>query len=355
MTTTIKALSDGLSGELQVNGAPALRYGADTSGQMPGFRNRIINGDMRIDQRNAGAAVTPSGTGALYTLDRFYSFATVGSKLTTQQVAAPSGFAGFAYAAKLTVASAYTPAAGDIFAYNQAVEGYNMADFAWGTSNAKPVTLSFYAQSSIAGTYSVCILNAAATRSYVTTYTLSANTPAKISITIPGETSGVWSNTTGTGLYLINGLGVGATYQTSTLNTWLTGNYQFASTATQWITNAGATFYITGIQLEAGSIATPFEHRPYGTELALCQRYYETGAFGYNGSYQTAGSSVTFFSNFLVQKRATPTMTAVSATSTNLTSPALNSGSATSFSYGGLATATGVVVYTGTYTAVIEL
>lgn len=268
------------------------------------YRNRIINGDMRIDQRNNGAAVTPTGTGVTYLIDRFYQSVSVASKLTVQQAAAPAAFVGFPYAAKITVAASHSPTGSDLFTFNQAIEGMNTHDLAWGTANAKPITISFWARTTVGGTYSVAVLNKTASRSYVATYTLPANVSTKVTITIPGDTTGAWSIDNTVGMVVSFGLGSGTAYKTPEVDAWVSGNYQFAPSGVQFISTAGAIFYLSGIQLEAGSIATPFENRPYGLEFAQCQRYYTLLP---NCFVRTGANPLPL--HLPVQMRATPTIT----------------------------------------------
>ena len=244
------------------------------------LKNRIINGDMRIDQRNAGAATTPSATGAVYNLDRWVYANTQASKLTIQQTpsATETGYAvrvgaGFTNYLSTTVASAYTPLTGDLFAIEQFIEGLNIADLAWGTSSAKTVTLSFWVNSSLTGTFGGSISNSALDRSYPFTYTISvANTWEQKSITIAGDTTGTWLTTNGIGIRLYLSLGAGATY-TGTAGAWAAGGYTNATGATNVIATASATWRVTGVQLEQNTSATPFERRLYNQELANCQRY----------------------------------------------------------------------------------
>jgi hypothetical protein len=240
-----------------------------------GFRNRIINGDMRIDQRNAGAAVTINGF-AVYPVDRFQgSVRPATGTATAQKVSdAPSGFV---ESLRLTQASVTAQASDDIYGLIQKIEGYNVADLNFGSASAKTFTLSFWVKSSVTGSFGLALQNINATRrSYVTTYTVNAaNTWEQKTITVAGDTSGTWETTNSTGLTVQWDLGSGSDYQTSTLNAWQTANVFQASGATRWIATAGASWQITGVQLEAGSVATPFERRPFGTELALCQRYFQ--------------------------------------------------------------------------------
>jgi hypothetical protein len=233
------------------------------------FRNRIINGDMRIDQRNAGAAVTASGG---FPVDRLTTFVTTTGAFSAQQDSdAPAGFVN---STKFTVTTAGTVSSTQGFLVTQRVEGTNIADLAWGTASARTVTLSFWVRSSITGTFGGAVSNSAVNRSYPFSYAItSANTWEYKTITIPGDTTGTWLTTTGTGIRVIWGLGVGSTLS-NTAGAWAAGNFNSATGAVDWITNLNATWYVTGVQLETGSVATPFERRPYGTELMLCQRYY---------------------------------------------------------------------------------
>jgi hypothetical protein len=259
---------------LASDGTATAQLSSVNGGQLAGARNRIINGDMRIDQRNNGASVTVS-TSNEYTLDRWQAGATASSKFTVQQnagsVTPPAGFTNYL---GCTSSAATSLAAGDYYLVQQKVEGFNVSDLAWGTANASSVTLSFWVRSSLTGTFGGAIQNSAGNRSYPFTYSISSvNTWEKKAITISGDTSGTWLTTNGIGLYLLFGLGVGSTFS-GTAGAWAGSNFISATGATSVVGTNGATFYITGVQLEAGSVATPFERRSYGQELALCQRYY---------------------------------------------------------------------------------
>jgi hypothetical protein len=239
-----------------------------------GMKNRIINGDCRIDQRNAGASVTP--TNGQYLLDRWRCLQSTASKYSVQQdaggVTPPVGFSDYLGCTSL---SSYSVSSSDYFVVEQMIEGFNFADMAWGTANAATVTLSFWVRSSLTGTFGGAFRNSAGNRSYPFTYTISAaNTWEQKSITVAGDTTGTWVGATnGSGCEVKFGLGVGSTLS-GTAGAWAGSNFVSATGATSVVGTSGATFYITGVQLEKGSTATSFDYRPYGTELALCQRYY---------------------------------------------------------------------------------
>ena len=286
-----------------------------------GFKNRLINSAMVIDQRNAGAAVTPSSTGGTYILDRWNTFNSQASKFTFQQnagsVTPPVGFKNYFGATSL---SAYTVGASESFSVRQFIEGYNASDLSFGTANASIVTLSFWVRSSLTGSFGGALHNGA-DRFYPFSYTISsANTWEQKTVTVTGDTSGTWSTTTGTGLAVQFSLGAGASVS-GTAGAW-TGSTALQPTgSTSVVGTNGATFYITGVQLEKGSTATSFDYRPYGTELVLCQRYYQKS---YNtdvapGTNTTVGtvtfreySTNTFLPNFATRLntplRATPTV-----------------------------------------------
>jgi hypothetical protein len=304
------------------------------------MKNRIINGAMVIDQRNAGASVTTTAIAAAgYTVDRWAYFVSAASKFTVQQnagsVTPPAGFTNYLGA---TSSSAYSITSGDYFGLEQLIEGYNMADLGWGTANAKTVTLSFWAYSSLTGTFAGSIRNPSSyNRSYVFSYSIPvANTWTQISVTITGDTAGTWtgaSNSAGINLYF--SIGVGSTYS-STAGSWQSGNYVSATGATSVVGTNGATFYITGVQLEVGSSATGYEYRMYGQELTLCQRYYQVmqiagqnaGVGVFRGS-SSAGATELAVNITGAPMRTNPTVTTVSG-GTSLTISSLG-GSTSSF------------------------
>ena len=238
------------------------------------FKNRIINGAMVIDQRNAGASVTP--TNGQYLVDRYFAALTQASKYSAQQnagaVTPPTGFVNYLGATSL---SAYSVVAGDIFSFIQRIEANNVSDLSYGTASASPLTLSFWVRSSLTGTFGGSLLNSSANKSYVFSYTISAaNTWEQKSVTITGDTAAALAtgNNAAFGLYF--SLGMGSTYST-TAGSWVSGSYFAPTGATSVVGTNGATFYITGVQLEQGVSATSFDVRSIGTELGLCQRYFE--------------------------------------------------------------------------------
>jgi hypothetical protein len=281
-----------------------------TNAQYTGFKNRLINGGMAISQRNGGASVTPAN--ADYTLDRYQSLATQTSKYSIQRNAsAVTPPVGFSYYLGVTSLSAYSVTSSDNFGIQQLIEGFNFADFAWGTANAQTATLSFWVRSSLTGTFGGALANESNTRSYPFTYTISAaNTWEQKSVTIPGDTTGTWVGATvDVGVKVIFGLGTGATLS-GTAGAWAGSNFRSATGATSVVGTNGATFYITGVQLEKGSTATSFDYRPYGTELALCQRYFEVEVISGSTAYAFNVDGANKYlrtTSYSVTKRATPT------------------------------------------------
>jgi hypothetical protein len=284
---------------------PEASGGTGTTTGYYGFKNRIINGAMVIDQRNAGASVTPTAAGYL-TVDRWRCTINVASKLSFQQsTTAPSNYKN---SLAMTSLSAYTVGASEYFSLQQNIEGLNLTDLGWGTASAVAVTLSFWVRSSLTGTFGGCAQNSAGNRNYPFTYTISsANTWEQKSVTIAGDTSGTWLTTNGVGISLGFGLGVGSTLS-GTAGAWSSTYYLSATGATSVVGTNGATFYITGVQLEKGSTATSFDYRPYGTELALCQRYYWqcTGNNGYPAVWFGSGGNVRLMVKHSVTMRSAP-------------------------------------------------
>ena len=301
---------------MTISGSSGLIF-PDGSGQETGIgRNRIINGAMVIDQRNDGASVTPTAD-STYSLDRWVSRLSVTSKYSVQQnagsITPPTGFSKYL---GITSLSAYTVGVAESFSQQQKIEGFNVADLDWGTANAKTVTLSFWVRSSLTGTFGGALLNENANRSYPFSYTISvANTWELKSVTIAGDTTGTWVGATnGVGMFVSFGLGTGSTLS-ATAGAWYGTTYLNATGATSVVGTNGATFYITGVQLEQNTVATPFERRLYDKELISCQRYYQK----INGYIETNADATHFaYSNWLfkVSMRASPTVTNTSGTGT---------------------------------------
>jgi len=285
------------------------------------MKNRIINGAMVIDQRNAGSQyTTPTTSSGTYTLDRYAYYVTQASKFTVQQnagsVTPPVGFTNYL---GITSTSAYSVGSSDIFIIYQKIEGYNVADLGWGTANAKTVTLSFQVYSSLTGTFGGSIASNNTANAYLFSYSVPvANTWTTISVTIPGPTSGTWLTNNGWGISVVFGLGAGSTY-TNTAGSWLNGVYTQPTGTVSVVGTNGATFYITGVQLEVGSSATGYEYRLYNQEFSACQRYYYVmvsgaGSYFSNAFYYASTHLITAV-NYPVAMRSTPSL--ISATGTN--------------------------------------
>jgi hypothetical protein len=296
---------------------------------LSGFRNRIINGNMVIAQR--ATSVSARSGGGYTTLDRWNLFQNLGAMNIAQSSTAPTGFNNSMQFTVSTAAS-QTSSATSVVAPNQSIEGFNTADLGWGTASAKSITVSVWVYSSLIGQYAIWVRNSAANRYYTTPFTITtANTWQQVTATIAGDTSGTWVGATnGSGLTVGICLAAGSS-GVGTANTW-SGSVTYGTTGqVDWQATASNTFFFTGFQLEAGSVATPFERRPFGTELALCQRYYiEVGIRNASGSdifpLQRWGTSLLATSfNTPVTMRATPTgtLTSTYTVSGNGTTPSL--------------------------------
>jgi hypothetical protein len=336
-TTDTQTLTNKTLTNPTITGGTVEATSGPTSTQLAGNRNKIINGAMMIDQRNAGASSVPSTN--TYLLDRWRIYQSVQSKLTIGQnlgsITPPAGFSNYL---GVSVSTPYTITATDYYFLNQNIEAFNTADLSWGASSAKSVTLSFWVYSSLIGTFGGSLENAASTRVYPFSYSIPvANTWTQIAISIAGDTTGTWLGATnGTGIQLALSLGTGSTYS-GTAGSWSSNDYRSVTSAVSILGTNGATFYITGVQLEKGATATPFENRLYGAELALCQRYYETNFSGtkvptntYNNYTNLSVGSQTYAGGsggsqqvlgpvpFVVSKRAAPTVYVYSYSSSSL-------------------------------------
>jgi hypothetical protein len=293
-----------------------VQLGMQGTPQFYGFKNRIINGAMVIDQRNAGAAVTIDQTGGTYTLDRWYGRDDSDGAYSIQQVSdAPTGFTN---SLKITITTTDSSLSASQYGFiGQWIEGFNTADLNWGTANAKTVTLSFWVKGSVTGQFGGSITNSAQNRSYPFSYTISAaNTWEQKTVTITGDTTGTWLTTNGAGIGVIFAVGIGSNFL-DTANIW-TGNFEMSATGqANLYATSGGTLQFTGVQFEVGSTATSFDYRPYGTELQLCQRYFEELApqgiatCYINNAMVWASGQVEAVVRFQVTKRAVPAMTGV--------------------------------------------
>jgi hypothetical protein len=270
--------------------------------ELVGFRNKIINGAMEIDQRNSGSSVSVDGAN-VYGVDRWTS-TEIGDGAFTQQRSTDAP-AGFKNSLLITTTTAQTETLNAVT--RQYIEGQNIIDLAWGTASAKTVTLSFWVKSSLTGTFGGSLKNSDNTRNYAFSYTIdSANTWQYETITIPGDTAGTWLTTTDTGITVW--FSHGATNNLGTGGSWTATDVRGVTGQTNIISTLNATWQITGVQLEVGSAATPFERRPFGMELALCQRYYQKILNGSGGAAST--SSVETFIQLPVNMRAGPSVSA---------------------------------------------
>jgi len=306
-----------------VNGTTGITFNDNTNmatAASLGPRNRIISGNMAIDQRNVGAAINSAATGS-FPVDRFVYYTSQTGKFNLQQNAGSvTSAAGFTNYLGCTSTSSYSSLSSDVFVLDQKIEGYNVADLNWGTANAKTVTLSFWVYSSLTGTFGGSFQNSVQNRAYSFSYTISsANTWTYITITIAGDTSGTWITNNGVGIIINWDLGCGSTYR-GAAGSWSGSNYLGATGAVSVVGTSGATFYITGVQLEVGSVATPYQFNTYSDQLAQCQRYfsksydlgYATGSITGAGVFGFRGIQ-TVYNEFPVSApiamRATPTLT----------------------------------------------
>lgn len=243
---------------------------------LTGFRNLIINGAANVDQRATTATVN---TGASYSYgpDRWLGLGTASAGVFTlgrSTTVKPDVFDASVVAQCTTLDSSL--ASGDNYQILTHLEGYNVIGLGYGTSAAKTARLSFWVRSSKTGTYSVSLRNSAINRSLVVEYTISvADTWEYKSLSIVGDTTGTWVRDNGLGLRVAWSLGCGSGGTTSTLGSWQAANVVASTNQVNWMdSQTSRFFYLTGVQLEIGSVATPFEFKSYGDELALCQRYY---------------------------------------------------------------------------------
>jgi hypothetical protein len=305
MASTIKVTDITYPGSantaITINADDSVSIGGGVISPQTGFKNRIINGAMTIDQRNAGAAVTSD----TYCPDRWRVEEVTDGAFSAQQVVdAPVGFVN---SLRWTVTTADASLGATQYAsVRQGIEGFNVDDLGWGTANAQTVTLSFWVKSSLTGTFGGAFGNAAFNRSYAFTYAINAaNTWEYKTVTVAGDTTGTWEKTNSAGIQLNFGLGVGSTYS-GTAGAWAASGLISATGAVNVMGTLSATWAITGVQLEKGSTATPFEFRSIGQELALCQRYYNNNLLAYEGLTTGELSGTGYYGQTM---RASPTLT----------------------------------------------
>ena len=325
-------------------------------GKYSGFKNYIINGDFKVNQHNSNTVVDITG-GGVFPCDRFFGLGTQPGKITAQirvSGAVPMGHAKFEKCLQVMTVSGYSPNSGENFGIVQKIEGLSTANLRFGSIRAKTITLSFWVRSSVIGLHSVSFKNSENNRCYVATYTInSADTFEYKTITIQGDTTGTWVYDNGVGLGVFFSMASGSSFSTPTPNQWVSGNFNTTTGCVNDIATTGNNFYITGVQLEEGSVATPFEQRPIGLELSLCKRYYEKGraaAIAYAGSGSAPQRGYVTYST---EKRLVPSAI-LTKTIGDTTGGTIVLGDATGFSFGYASTGAGQE-WVGTYTAIAEL
>jgi len=314
-------LTGNVTGNLTGNVTGAINGFTPQASNMQPF-NRIINGAMTIAQRGGAATGVSSQT---YVLDRWNAAAYAGATCTVEQsTTAPTGFVN---SLKYTVTTGATTDPTDYNDIRQNIEGQNLADLGWGTASAKTVTLSFWVRSSLTGTFAVSFLNSGYDSYYPASYIInSTDTWEYKTVTVAGPTSGTWLTTNGVGMRVVWDLGVGSTYS-RTLNTWGSTYAGFGGTGVvKLAATTGATFYITGVQLEAGSTASSFAHEFVGDTLRKCQRYYEILNIGTNHGEITAGTGYGGVANWMVPKRVAATVVFLANISNSAGFPATTAG-----------------------------
>jgi hypothetical protein len=341
-------------GSVKVDGTSikAAADGTISTALIPMGDNRIINGDMRIDQRNNGAAGSAFG----YTCDRWQYTGSQASKGTWQRTTPGAGLSAFPYCLGFASSSAYAVLAADNFQFSQAIEADMVSDFAWGTSSAQPVTLSFWADTTVlTGTFSGSICNLAGTRSYPFTFSLpAANIWTKVVVTIPGDAAGTWVMSGNVGsMYVRFDLGCGTTLR-GPAGAWVSANYIGVTGAISIVGTNGAGFYVTGVKLEIGSVATPFNRQSLAKTLADCQRYYQVGQTvdaGYINPSQHLFTNI----GYMVQMRGTPTITPTYSNVANLGPFVVSGINLTSFYVDAAGVSVGNSQYQVNWTASAEL
>jgi hypothetical protein len=240
---------------------------------------------MVIDQRNAGASITP--VDGQYSVDRWVWNQNTTGKFTVAQSSTTA--TGFTKSLIVTSTQVYSPNTSDYMIISQRIEGFNVADLGWGTASAQPIIISFWVKSSYAGTFGGAIKNGLGNRAYPFTFTTSSTNFEYKTIAVAGDTSGTWATDNSAGMQLTFGAAVGSFYK-GTAGAWASASYYSAIGTSDLTSSSGASLSITGVQLEKGLLATPFEVRPYSEELALCQRYclaFSVNSFYFGGTLRT--------------------------------------------------------------------
>ena len=290
---------------LAADGTASTTVSSVNGGALAGMRNRIINGGMDIAQRGTSFAAIANAT---YSMDR-WQWAQDGAMVCTvsQSTDVPNNTFQSSYKVDVTTVDS-SIAAGDYAVIVQQIEGYNVRDLI-GTT----FTLSFWVKSPKTGVHCAQVKNGAVDRTFVKEYTIvAANTWEYKTLTVSGGliTAGTWNWTNGIGLNVAFALAAGSTFQT-TADAWQTGNFVATANQVNVMDNTANDFFITGVQLEPGAVATPFERRIFGQELALCQRYFEISQSNlslFSGNV-TSGSLYQALVGFKQTKRASPTIT----------------------------------------------
>jgi hypothetical protein len=316
-----------LTGPLTLAADPTVPLGASTKqyvdAQNSRYKNRVINGDMSVDQRAGGVQFNAGGSG--YIIDRWFFASNTVARGNIGQLATPSPPAGFPYSNvfNYTTTTAHTPlVAGDYTQIYQIFEGCNFNDVRWGTANAQPITVEFWAAANVAGTYVFALQNSAGNRSYVGTFTLPAGSVwTKIKVNIPGDTAGTWAvANNAAAISLQFQLAVGSTFQTSTVNAWIAGNFFSTASAVNVTAAVNNSLSITGVALMVGSGAANAEpeFRKYSDNLIDCCRYFFKGQSAYQ-FYQTASGVAYSSAYFPAIMRVGPTVAITTNSSANLT------------------------------------
>ena len=291
--------------------------------------NRIINGDMRVNQRGA-----INGSAIVYTVDRWAYAATQATKITWSQTNGPPGFP---YCLAGQSFGPYTALATDQFHFAQPIEADMVTDFAWGTPSAQPVTLSFWASANITGTFGGTLYNypTPATRSYPFTFSIPvAGVWTKYTITIPGDTVGTWVMTGNAATVGVSfDLGAGANFR-GPAGAWVNANLRGATGTVSIVASNGGALMLTGVKLEIGSVATPYNRQSLAKSLADCQRYYQSLAGNQMLAIgNTSAGGLTYNTiSYMTAMRANPTVTYSSVAYFNASALAVNGASTTALS-----------------------